>query len=92
MSSVGKLCENSLESVIQEYGVDVDATVPITLKRTQMPKEMRIYQVEGEGVTTYLVDTPMTRRIACHPHVVGKELESLSMEAGENPTCHPRIR
>ena len=81
MSSVGKLCENSLEPVIQEYGVDVDATVPITLKRTQMPKETRIYQVEGEDVTTYLVDTPMTRRIACHPHVVGKELESLSMEA-----------
>ena len=83
MSNVGELCENSLESVIQEYDVDVDATVPIALKTTQMPKETRIYQVEGAGVTSYLVDTPMTRRIACHPHVVGKELENLALEAAE---------
>ena len=80
MSKVG---ENSLESVIQEYVVDVDSTVPVTLKRAQTHNEARIYQVEGADVTTYLVDTPMTRRIACHPHVVGKELENLALEAAE---------
>jgi hypothetical protein len=84
MSNVNEFCESSVDSVIQDYGINVDATIPIKFKRARMSKGTRVYQVENASVRTYLVDTPMTRRIACHPHVVGKELENLSLEAAEN--------
>lgn len=83
MSNVSEFCESSVDSVIQEYGINVDATRPIILKRAKVSERTRIYQVENASVRSYLIDTPMTRRIACHPHVVGKELENLSLEAAE---------
>ncbi|MBZ5699814.1 MAG: TerC family protein, partial [Acidobacteriia bacterium] len=35
------------------------------------------------AVVGYLIDTPMTRKIACHPHIVGEELETLTLKAAE---------
>jgi hypothetical protein len=71
------------DSIIQEYGIKVDATKPATLNRTVLQKDTRIYKVEYSPLNAYIIDTPMTRRIACHPHVVGDELESLVKQAAE---------
>ena len=83
MPNVNEFCETSVDSVIREYGINVDATRQIMPRSVRASERTRIYQVENASVRTYLVDTPMTRRVACHPHVVGEELENLSLEAAE---------
>jgi hypothetical protein len=83
MTTVRQIRESLVDSIIQEYGINVDATEQITLSNTPMPGETRIYEVHHPNVTSYIIDTPMTRRIACHPHVVGEELDKLSLEAAE---------
>lgn len=76
-----RLKASQVDSLIQEYGVNVDATRPVELKTSHLPKGTRIYQIEYSSLNAYVIDTLMTRRIACHPHVVGKELEKLALEA-----------
>ena len=78
-----RLTANVVDSVIQEYEVDVDATLPAKLKKAKLSKGSRIYSVQHSSLNAYVIDTPMTRRIACHPHVVGKELESLTLECAQ---------
>jgi len=73
----------SVDSLIQEYGINVDATTPVPLGNVQLDKDTRVFQVEYESLEAYLIDTPITRRIACHPHVVGQELQELSYAAAE---------
>jgi len=46
-------------------------------------KDTRIFEVEQSGLDAYIIDTPMTRQIACHPHIVGDRLEALAREAAE---------
>ena len=71
------------ESFIQEYDVNVDATVPAKL-RTRLDNDVRIFEVNHSSLNAYIIDTPPVRRIACHPHVVGKELESLMLQSAES--------
>ena len=71
------------DSLIQEYGVNVDATVPAKLKQTRLLNNARIFQVTNSSLNAYIVDTPQIRRIACHPNVVGAELEKLMLESAE---------
>ena len=71
------------DSLIQEYGVNVDATAPAKLKETRLPNNTRIFEVTYSSLNAYLVDTPPVRRIACHPHVVGAELERLMLDSAE---------
>ncbi len=70
-----------VDSLIQEYRVNVDATKPVALKKTCLDRDTRIYKADYSFLEAYLIDTPMARRIACHPHVVGDELERLALEA-----------
>jgi len=71
------------DSLIQEYGVNVDATVPAKLKKTRLLNNARIFQVTHSSLNAFIVDTPQIRRIACHPSVVGAELEKLMLESAE---------
>ena len=71
------------DSLIQEYGVNVDATAPAELRRTRLENDVRIFKVTYSSLNAYIVDTPPVRRIACHPHVVGAELERLMLESAE---------
>ena len=71
------------DSLIQEYGINIDATTPAKLKRTHLGKDVRIFEVTHSSLNAYLVDTPPIRRIACHPHVVGEEIEKLTLESAE---------
>jgi len=73
----------SVDSIIQEYGINVDATKPVPLGNVRIDRDTRIFEVEHESITAYLIDTPMTRRIACYPHVIGQELERLAYAAAE---------
>src|SRR5271157_6401942 len=74
---------NAVDSIIQEYGVNVDSTKLVSLAKTRLSNDTRIFEVQHSSLNAYIIDTPMTRRIACHPHVVGKELEKLTLEAAE---------
>jgi hypothetical protein len=71
------------DSLIQEYGVNVDATAPAKLKQTQLLNNARIFEVTLSSLNAYIIDTSPIRRIACHPHVVGAELERLMLESAE---------
>ena len=71
------------DSLIQEYGVNVDATTPAKLRKTQLGSNVRIFQVTQSSLNAFIIDTPPIRRIACHPHVVGEELESLMLDSAE---------
>lgn len=73
----------SIDSLIQEYGINVDATRPVSTPNIHMDKDTRIFEAEYESIKAYLIDTPATRRIACYPHVVGQELQGLAYAAAE---------
>jgi hypothetical protein len=77
---VGQLKPNLLDSLIQEYHINVNATRPAKL-RTPLNKDTRVFEVEDSNLSAYIIDTPMTREIACHPHVVGQELQELTRQA-----------
>jgi hypothetical protein len=80
MAVVEQLETNLVDSLIQEYGVNVEATKPAKLKKTRLSAGVRIFETHYSSLNAYVIDTPMTRRIACHPHVVGSELERLTTE------------
>jgi hypothetical protein len=79
---VGQLKPNLLDSIIQEYTVNVDATKPSKLK-SPINKDTRVFEVEESSLNAYIIDTPMTRQIACHPHIVGQQLQQLTHEAAQ---------
>lgn len=74
---------SSVDSLIQEFRVNVDATKPAALRKTRLTEATRLYEVQYSPLNAYLIDTPMTRKIACHPHIVGEELETLTLKAAE---------
>jgi len=74
---------SAVDSIIQEYGVNVDSTKPASLRKTRLSRDTRIFEVHHSSLNAYIIDTPMTRRIACHPHVVGKELDILVTDAAD---------
>lgn len=57
-----------VDSLIHEYGISVDATRSVSLENTHVDKSTRVFEAESESIKAYLIDTPMTRRISCHPH------------------------
>jgi hypothetical protein len=79
---VGQLEPNLLESLIQEYGVNVSATRPAKLN-SPLNKDTRVFEVEESGLNAYIIDTPMTRQVACHPHIVGQRLQELTRQAAQ---------
>jgi len=83
MEQLEELETNLVDSIIQEYGVNVDATRPAKLTKTNLNPQIRVFEVQSSSLNAFIIDTPMTRRIACHPHVVGDELEKLTLEAAE---------
>ena len=83
MTIMEQYATSLVDSLIQEYGVNVDATRQVTLKKRHLAENTRIYEVEHLSPNAYIIDTPMTRRIACHPYVVGEELEGLTSKAAE---------
>lgn len=83
MAIVEQAAATVAESLIQEYGVNVNATKPAKLKRTKLAENVRVYEVEHSSLKAYVIDTPMTRTIACHPHVVGNEIRNLTLKAAD---------
>ena len=73
----------SVDSLIQEYAIRVDSTRPVSLGTIHVDKETRVFEAEYASIRAYLIDTPATRKIACHPYVVGTELEGLAYAAAE---------
>jgi len=83
MEHLEELGTNLVDSVIQEYGVNVDETRLANLTKTKLKQQTRVFEVQNSSLNAFIIDTPMTRRIACHPHVVGDELGKLTLEAAE---------
>jgi hypothetical protein len=79
---VGQEEARIVDSLIQEYQLNVDSTKQVKLK-SHLSDDTRVYEVEHSSPSAYIIDTPMTRRIACHPYVVGEELEELASRAAE---------
>ena len=71
----------TIDRLIEEYKIDTDSTRLVKLKKAKAAKTTRIFQIDSKSPVTFLIDTPMAREIACHPHLVGESLERRSREA-----------
>ena len=83
MTNVEQIETGLVDSLIQEFGINVDSTKQVSPKRRELNGDTRIYEVEHSSLRAYIIDTPMCRTIACHPSVVGDELEKLALGAAE---------
>jgi len=80
--------EKHLDAVLDAFPVDVSSTVPIEIE--ELRQDTSVFKVDTEyslliprGVhvgEVFIVDTVPGMRIACHPHIVGEELESLCLD------------
>ena len=79
--------EELLEVIFDGFPIDVHSTEALMLPRLQ--PDTRVYSVNtGSSLflggsyigMPHIIDSGAGRRIACHPHIVGAELEWLSME------------
>ncbi len=80
--------EKHLDAVLDAFPLDVSSTVHIKLK--ELRQDTSVFKVDTEnspliprGVDVgevFIVDTVPGMRIACHPHIVGEELESLCLD------------
>jgi len=71
----------TIDRIVEEYKIDTGSTRLVKTKRTKIGKQTRIYKVNRVEPSTFIIDTPMAREIACHPHLVGESLEQRSHEA-----------
>ena len=73
----------SIEDIIDAYGIDVNHTKSVYVRGLRKTSE--VFRVESSDATRdlYIIDTVAGRKIACHPSIVGKRLEKLSLSAAE---------
>jgi len=71
----------TIDRVIQEYKIDTDSTKLVKTKKAKVGKSTRIFKVTRVEASTFIIDTPMAREIACYPHLVGESLEQRSRKA-----------
>ncbi len=71
------------DKIIEEYSINVHDTKLLSIDGLQ--KATRIFRVDGTELADnlYIVDTSSGRDIACHPHIVGKELDKLASSTAE---------
>jgi hypothetical protein len=80
--------EEHLDSVLDTFPVDVSSTASIEIE--ELRQDTSVFRVDTEnspliprGVDVgevFIVDTVPGMRIACHPHIVGEELESFCLD------------
>ena len=80
--------EKHLDAVLDTFPVDVSSTASIEIEGLR--QDTSVFKVDTEnspliprGVDVgevFIVDTVPGMRIACHPHIVGEELESLCLD------------
>jgi len=71
----------TIDRLVQEYKINTDLTRLIKTRRVKLRKNTRIFELEKATPPTFIIDTPMAREIACHPHLVGRSLDQRSREA-----------
>jgi len=81
--------EELLSVVMGEFPFDVSSMEPVDVGGL----DARVFKVdaersplvpaEAEVGAPYILDTEAGRRVACHPHIVGRELEGLCLEAAQ---------
>ena len=71
----------TVDRLVQDYKINTHSTTEIGLSRANIGKETRVFKLERSGPPTFIIDTPMAREIACHPHLVGESLERISHKA-----------
>jgi len=76
-----ELDKKVVDRIVQKYGINVDSTERVVLKKAKVGQKTRVFRVEREGLSVFIVDTPMARNIACFPHLVGEPLEDVARAA-----------
>jgi len=71
----------TIDRMVQEYKIDIESTKLVKTKKAKLGKKTRIYKVSRVKPSTFIIDTPMAREIACYPHLVGESLEQRSRKA-----------
>lgn len=71
----------TVDRMVQEYGINIDSTKSVKTKKAKVGKNTRIFRVTQVEPTTFIIDSPMAREIACYPHLVGELLEQKSRKA-----------
>ncbi len=78
-----------LDTILRSFPIDIDSTKRLHLAYTK--PDTRLYEVDTikspliDHFTgkAYLIDTPMGRKMACHPHLVAEELSVICFEAAK---------
>ena len=70
-----------IDRIITEYKINIGCTKPLCISGLQ--KSTRVFKVSEAALmdNLYIIDTPSGKEIACHPHIVGKELDKLALSA-----------
>ncbi len=70
-----------VDRIITEYKINIGRTKPLGISGLQ--KSTRVFKVSEAAFmdNLYIIDTPSGKEIACHPHIVGKELDKLALSA-----------
>jgi len=64
----------TIDRLVQDCGINIDATEPVKLRKAKFEKNTRVFRVVHKDALTFIIDTPMARDIACYPHLVGTAL------------------
>jgi len=72
---------STIDRLIQEHKINTDLTKPIKATKHKVARKTRIFHLDRAEPLTFIIDTPMTRDIACYPHLVGQRLEQAARKA-----------
>jgi hypothetical protein len=73
--------EVDVDSIVAEYSIDVESTRSIEVRGLEATTKLFIVERPDLIEKLYIIDTAQGKRIACHPHIVGKKLKNLAFGA-----------
>jgi len=70
-----------IDKIIAEFNIDVKSTSKVSVQSLNpSTKLFKVHRPDQTG-KLFIIDTEQGRKIACHPHIVGKSLKNLAHEA-----------
>ncbi|MEM1677095.1 MAG: hypothetical protein QW095_04585 [Nitrososphaerota archaeon] len=77
------ITQSVIDKLIEVFKIRVDLTEKV--KSTDLKEELRLYKVKWPSKSeVYILDSPEIMKVACHPHIVGRELEELMEKVAYN--------
>ena len=73
------------EDIAKEFRIEINSTEPLQIP--ELRSTSKVFLVKGKFLPgLHVIDTEGGKRIACHPHIIGKQLAKLSLSAALEAT------